>query len=221
MPFVRIALIGAGATGCALLPMLCTLPLSRIRLIDGDTVEERNLPRQPLYGNADLGRLKVEVAATRVAHLRKDLEILRSFIDRKNIGDLLKDIDLVADCTDDLHAHRLLDEFCGSHKIPLITGAIHGRQLQVMTLHAPEDPLSLHHFFHGRGLSEQDACDMTNVPVEVPAATAALMIRRIRAIMEERPIQRSMDVLDLEHGHWLRIAPFDPDAEHELIAHGR
>jgi molybdopterin/thiamine biosynthesis adenylyltransferase len=217
MTIDRVAVIGAGATGCALLPLLATLPVN-ILLIDGDTVEERNLPRQPLYGRSDTGRYKVQIACERIAHLTSRIETRNVFIDRNNCTELLKNTDLIADCSDDLHVHRLLDEHCSRNGIPLIAGAIHGRQLQVMTLHASPDRVALKHFFQGNGLSEQDGCDMTSVPVEVASMTAALMMRRIRRIIEGGSLLNAMDVMDLDHGHWLRIAPFDPDAEHELIA---
>ena len=46
---VRIAVIGVGAIGSALLPRLLHMPVSVITRVDGDRVEERNLDLQELY----------------------------------------------------------------------------------------------------------------------------------------------------------------------------
>ena len=44
-----IAVIGVGGTGSALLPLLGTMPISSVTVVDGDTVAAVNLIRQPLY----------------------------------------------------------------------------------------------------------------------------------------------------------------------------
>lgn len=223
-PFQRdhhLAIVGLGATGCSLLPLVSTFAIRRITLIDGDTIEERNLVRQPLYGRSDLDSTKVQVAAERTEHLHDDRELHRElvFVDAGNIDRLLKDVTMVADCTDDIHARALIDRTCGRLRIPLFTAAIHRSQIQVMSLHIEKgerQPLSLRSFFHGRSGATQDACDMTNVPIEVPAIAAALIARRISSFLNGNDPPATMDLLDVERGSWLRIAAPQPDDE--LIA---
>ena len=217
----HLAIIGLGATGSCLLPLVATLPIAQITLIDGDTVEERNLIRQPLYGRDDLGLVKVKVAADRTSHLhgRRKLHIENVFADAANIDRILKDATMVADCTDDIHARSLIDKTCERLKVPLFTAAIHGSHLQVISLHIGEDDrrsLSLRSFFPGSIGNMQDACDMTNVPIEVPAIAAALLTKRIEAFMNGEHIQGSFDLLDVHRGSWMRIAAPGPDDE--LIA---
>ncbi len=217
----HLAIFGLGATGSCLLPLVSTLGIAQITLIDGDTVEERNLIRQPLYGRDDLGLAKVKVAADRTRHLhgRRKLHIENIFADAANIDRILKEATMVADCTDDIHARSLIDRTCGRLKIPLFTAAIHGSHLQVMSLHIGEDErrsLSLRSFFPGSVGGAQDACDMTNVPIEVPTIAAALIARRITAFMNGDHAQYDLDLLDIQRGSWLRIAAPQPDDE--LIA---
>lgn len=68
--FETIALVGCGGTGGFLAEGLCRLllgyPQLRLRLIDGDRVEEGNLGRQNFYPE-DLGRFKSQVLAERLA----------------------------------------------------------------------------------------------------------------------------------------------------------
>jgi adenylyltransferase/sulfurtransferase len=224
MSAVRVALVGVGGTGCALLPLLYRMPLQGVTLIDGDTVEEVNLPRQPLYADSDVGRLKVRAALERsVAHASGIHLVAHSvFVDVRNASELLEGHTVVADCTDDLHARRLLDEACARMGIPLVSGAVHGHQVQVLTLGLSPDgvrsPSTRADFFPGRTGPEQDSCDMRQVPAEVTTLAAALMARRIRSVLNGDASDACwMDLLHLEHGQWMRVAaPVAPDEE--LIA---
>ena len=223
----RIAVIGAGGTGCALLPLLYRLTVEGITLIDGDTVEAANLGRQTLYGPTDVGRLKVRAAVQRSIGLADGIHLLAHtrFLDANNAMDLLQGHTVVADCTDDLHARRLIERTCARLNIPLVSAAVHGDQVQVLTLGvSPAEgsgPTTWRQFFPGRAAQEQEGCDMRSVPAEVTTVAAALMGKRIRALLDNDPAQaRYMDLLDLRHGQWLRIAaPAAPDEE--LLATAR
>ena len=58
----RVAVVGLGGIGNSVLHRLVRMPISTLTLIDGDTVEEDNLERQPLFALADVGFYKVDVA---------------------------------------------------------------------------------------------------------------------------------------------------------------
>ena len=65
----KVAIVGLGGLGSPAAMYLAAAGVGTIGLIDGDRVELSNLQRQVLYGDDDVGRAKVEVAAaaTRVA----------------------------------------------------------------------------------------------------------------------------------------------------------
>ena len=67
----RVVVVGAGALGCAAARTLAQEAAQsaslEILLVDDDRVELSNLQRQVLYGEADLGALKVDAAAKRLA----------------------------------------------------------------------------------------------------------------------------------------------------------
>jgi len=202
------------------------MPVEGITLIDGDTVEAANLTRQTLYGPSDIGRLKVRAALQRSVGLADGIHLLAHcrFLDASNSVDLFQGHTVVADCTDDLHARRVIERTCSALNIPLVSAAVHGEQIQVLTLGVPPEegmpPTSWQQFFPGRTSQEQDGCDMRSVPAEVTTVAAALMGKRIRALLNnDTSHARHMDLLDLRHGHWLRIAA--PEApEDELLASG-
>lgn len=212
----RIALIGIGGTGCALLPLLAGMPISAITLVDGDTVEAANLPRQPLYGPADVGRLKVTVAAEHLRRIAPHIEVVAipHFVDAANIRSLLPEQDLVADCTDDLNARSLIDSVCAEFRLALVTGAVHGPQVQVASLHV-DAGISLRSFFPTRGGAEQDGCDMRRVPASVTTFAAAVMAEHVDAL-RRGDVSRAgvLELVDTRSGAWLRIAPPGPLPAH-------
>lgn len=64
-----VLVIGLGGLACPALAVLAKAGVTRFTLVDDDTVDVSNLQRQTLYGDADVGALKTEVAARRVRAL--------------------------------------------------------------------------------------------------------------------------------------------------------
>ena len=60
-----VCCIGAGGLGGPVLQYLAASGVGRLIVVDDDVVEERNLQRQTLYGNATLGAPKADSAAAR------------------------------------------------------------------------------------------------------------------------------------------------------------
>jgi bacteriocin biosynthesis cyclodehydratase domain-containing protein len=71
----HVAVIGVGGIGTWLSYFLAAGGVGALTLIDGDTIEDSNLPRQVLFQPGDVGRAKVEVAAERLTTLRPDLRL--------------------------------------------------------------------------------------------------------------------------------------------------
>ena len=205
-------MIGVGAIGCALLPRLLRMPFSVITLVDGDRVEEKNLDRQELYAPVDVGRPKVDVvtAWVRNAPVTPTIEARDHFLDQGNAEKIIAMHDMVADCTDDAHARRLIDKVCGEFGVALVSGAVHGKQGQVIVLHAEgtNDELSLPDLFTGRPGDEQDGCDMRHVPLHVLEEVAKRMAWRIRELLNNvHPENGRIEQYDGDVDAWLEIAP--------------
>jgi molybdopterin-synthase adenylyltransferase len=208
----HIAVIGLGSIGCALLPRILRMPCSVITLVDGDRVEEKNLDRQELYAPVDVGRPKVDVAAVwaRNAPVTPTVEAIDQFLDHQNAEALIAMHDLVIDCTDDLHVRRLIDRTCRDYGVLLISGAVHARQGQVLTLHqeGPGHDLTLDRLFSGQPGAEQDGCDMRNVPLTVIEEIAKRMAWRVREWLNGVPlINGRIEVYDDHLPAWVELAP--------------
>lgn len=208
---MRVAVVGLGGIGNAVLARLVRMPVTVLTLIDGDKVEEHNLERQPLFAPADIGHYKVDVAHGWLRHVsRADLRPLKGFVDGANAEFLLKDHDVVVEGVDDLHAKQAIDATCARLGIPLVSGAVHQRQGQVLVTHAPGDGavLTRADIFQGRPGMEQDGCDMRQVPLEVLEEVGRAMVGRVRSILLGEPVVNGrVEVFDGARSTWVALDP--------------
>ena len=130
--------IGAGGLGCASLPYLVGAGVGRIVIVDPDRIERDNLQRQVLYGEADLGQAKAEVAARRLADLNPDIRIeaVSERLDTDNIERLLEACDLIIDGSDNYPTKYLAGDASIKFDVPLIYGSATGMEAMV-TVFAP------------------------------------------------------------------------------------
>jgi molybdopterin/thiamine biosynthesis adenylyltransferase len=211
-PAVRLAVVGLGGIGCALVVRIARMPFEQITLVDGDRVEAANLEKQELYAEVDIGKPKAEVAAAwiRIAPVKARIVPMDAFVDPHNVEELISMHDIVADCTDDLHVRRLIDRTCRDYGVPLVSGAVHGRQGQVITLHRPGagEDLSLGDLFPGKAAVEQDGCDMRQVPLDVLDQVAARMAMYIRELLNGgQPMNGRIDLYEGTARAWSQIEP--------------
>jgi adenylyltransferase/sulfurtransferase len=128
----RIAVIGAGGLGNAVLPVLAGAGVGSIAIIDDDTVDIANLHRQTLYTAADAGRGKAEAAAEALRRIAPDAAITPLALRfAPETAALLDDVDLVVDGSDALATRYLADDAAAERGIPLVWGSALGWAGQV------------------------------------------------------------------------------------------
>ena len=192
-----------------LLPLLASKPIGGITIIDGDVVEERNLTRQLLYHRSDVGRMKAKAAMERCAHGGlNEIRMECRFLHTGNAAELFQGATIIADCTDDLPARAAIERTCSELGLPLVSGAVHGSQIQVQTRNPIHGTMSegASAFFTGHPAEEQEGCDMRDVPVSVTTIAASLMMMRIEDLLRGGDgLCGIMDLLDVENGRWMRL----------------
>ena len=57
-----VLVIGAGGLGCPTLLYLVAAGVRNLGIVDFDTIERSNLPRQVIFNESDVGELKAEIA---------------------------------------------------------------------------------------------------------------------------------------------------------------
>jgi adenylyltransferase/sulfurtransferase len=137
-----VLLIGAGGLGCPLAQYLAAAGVGRIGLLDFDVVDVSNLQRQVLYGPADVGRPKVEVARERLLAQNPEIEVV-TFQERltsENALERFRDFDLVIDGTDNFPTRYLSNDACVLLGKPTVYGAILRFEGQASTFDARRGP---------------------------------------------------------------------------------
>ncbi len=206
----HLLVVGAGALANALLPRVLRMGWKAITLMDGDRVEERNLERQELFAPVDIGKPKVDVAAAWLRNSPIPVQVAArdEFLDARNAEAVIALHDVVADCTDDAHVKGLIDRTCKEYGVALVSGSVHGKQAQVIALHAEGEGenISRDQLFQGRLGGEQDGCDMRNVPLATLEETGRRMAHLLRALVHGEPVRNGR--IDLFDGkQW---CAFDP-----------
>jgi adenylyltransferase/sulfurtransferase len=121
----HVLVVGAGGLGSAVLPLLAAAGVGTLTVVDDDTVAESNLHRQTLHTVADVGRNKAASAAEKLRDLAPDTEI-RIVEERFAAGmtfDLLLDVDVLVDATDNPATRYLANDAAAIRGIPLVWGS--------------------------------------------------------------------------------------------------
>jgi molybdopterin-synthase adenylyltransferase len=155
-----VTLVGAGGIGSPALQYLAAAGVGRLRVIDDDRVSLDNLQRQILFGTADVGRPKVEVAREAVRRLNPDLRF-RETAERLtggNAGALLAGASVVIDGSDNFATRLIVSDSCTAARIPLVSAAIGQFQVQVGTWRGWEADKPCYRCFVGDAFDSDD-CD--------------------------------------------------------------
>jgi sulfur-carrier protein adenylyltransferase/sulfurtransferase len=138
----RVLLIGAGGLGCPLAQYLTAAGIGHIGLIDDDVVDISNLQRQVLYGTADVGKPKVDVALARLRAMNPDVDAIgiRERITSQNAFALMRDWDVIIDGTDNFPTRYLSNDACVLLGKPTVYGAILRFEGQASTFDARRGP---------------------------------------------------------------------------------
>jgi adenylyltransferase/sulfurtransferase len=156
----HILIVGAGGIGCPALQYLAAAGVGRLTVVDDDRVSLDNLQRQILFGTADVGRAKTEVAGEAVARLNPGV-VFTSRGERltaANAAALLAGADAVVDGSDNFATRLIVSDTCTEARIPLVSAAIGQFQVQIGTWRGWEPGRPCYRCFVGDAFDSED-CD--------------------------------------------------------------
>jgi len=123
----RIAIVGCGATGSALASLLARAGVGYLRIIDRDYIEPSNLQRQVLFDEADAAESlpKAIAAARKIAAFNSEITVEPHAADLTpdNVEDLLADVGIILDGTDNFETRYLINDFAVDRTVPWIYAA--------------------------------------------------------------------------------------------------
>ncbi len=129
----KVLVVGAGGLGCPVLIHLTTCGVGNITIIDDDLVSLSNLPRQTLYDHSSIGKPKTEQAIKKLKSLNPSNSIkgINAKLNASNASEIIKNVELVIDCTDNLSARYLINDACVLHNKPFIYGGVFKHEGQI------------------------------------------------------------------------------------------
>lgn len=176
-----VLVAGVGGLGATVSQLLARAGVGKLYLVDDGIVDWPDLNRQLLYGEGDIGREKLPLAAERLSDISSATEqvLIEGRIDEG--FSVPHGLTAVADCLDNYRSRFLLDSLtpAGVH---LVHGGLQGDQGQVLTLlSGRSQPLA--DIFAG---ARQPEGDIPVTPDNV-VIVAGLMTNELFSVMSGRP----------------------------------
>jgi sulfur carrier protein ThiS adenylyltransferase len=131
----HVVILGIGGLGQLAAHYLACAGVGHLTLIDGDTVEVSNLPRQLLVDDADIGLNKALVAKQKLSRMAPqckisshtiffDIQVTRHLFDTALQAKVQGKAVLVLDCTDNFDTRQGINRLCIEAGLPLVSAAI-------------------------------------------------------------------------------------------------
>lgn len=180
----HVLVIGAGGLGSAVLPALAAAGVGILTVLDDDAVAESNLHRQTLHTAADIGRNKAESAVETLRALAPDAE-LRALPDRFAPGatfDLLLDVDVLVDATDNPATRYLANDAAALRGIPLVWGSALAYAGQVGVAW-DEKGVDYRDLFPQDDSEQGDTCEVVGVLPSVCGVIGAMMATEVLKLL--------------------------------------
>lgn len=137
-----VAIIGVGGLGIPASVYLTAAGVGRIGVVDHDVIEKSNLHRQTLYSEADVGGLKASVASQKLKLVNPHITIepYNLKLDSSNAMEILRNYDVVVDCTDNFPSRYLINDACVLLGKPDVYASIFRFDGQVSVFDAKQGP---------------------------------------------------------------------------------
>lgn len=180
----KVLVIGAGGLGCPVLQMLAASGVGTLGIVDGDVVDVTNLHRQLLYTNEDCGTKKVEAAANAISRINPDVNVnvYPEFISESNIATIVKEYEILVDCTDTIATRYLINDISVHLGKPMIYASIHKFEGQISVFNYQNGP-SYRCLFPEKNSKEIPNCVTTGVLGVLPNTLGMLQATEVLKII--------------------------------------
>jgi len=118
-------IVGAGGLGSPAAMYLASAGVGTLTICDGDAVDLTNLQRQIVHRNDAIGSPKAESARRTLATLNPEVTVnaLAERVAGTRLDQLVRDADVVLDCSDNFATRHAINRACVAHRKPLVSGA--------------------------------------------------------------------------------------------------
>lgn len=199
----RVAVVGLGGLGGAVVEILARMGVGTLTVIDGDRFEESDLNRQFLSSPNLLQKSKAEAAARRIKKINSSLVVIEhpQFIDKKNAVQLLDQPDVTVDCLDSVKTRFILQRTCQHIGSPLVSAAVAGCSGHVTTIFPDDQGFKLIYGEHTNPPSKGAETSLGTVPFCVTFLAALECAEVVKIVQNKGSLLRNkLLVADLSDG---------------------
>ena len=176
----KVLIVGAGGLGSPAAEFLSRAGIGLLGIIDNDNVTLSNLHRQSLYGTADIGKSKVQVAKNKIKEInfKTKVKTYKITLNNKNFKKIINEYDYIVDGSDNFSTKFLLNDYCLKFRKTLVTGAISKFDGHIFTFNFKNKKIPcLRCFFQESSISD----DLLNCEAEGILGTVAVIVGTIQA----------------------------------------
>jgi len=181
----HVLIVGVGALGSASAEALARAGVGKLTLVDRDYVEWSNLQRQQLYTEQDAEEKlpKAIAAQNRLQAINSSIEVKGYVFDAfsEPFAELLKDVDVILDATDNFDVRYLINDLSQKYCIPWIYGSCVGSYGATYTIFPGKTPClrCLQKVITNTGLT----CDTVGIISPAVQITAAYQVAEALKIL--------------------------------------
>jgi molybdopterin-synthase adenylyltransferase len=215
----HVLIVGCGALGASHSEMLSRAGVGNLKIVDRDFVEFTNLQRQTLFKESDAAeRLPKAIAAkTRISEINSDVQVeaIVADVNHSNVEQLLTDVDLVLDGTDNFQVRYLLNDACVKVGKTWIYGAAVSSYGTTMTIIPGETPCLRCIFEEMPDAGSSPTCDTAGVIMPIIATVSAVQVAEALKILvgDLGSLHGSLMQFDLWQNDWRKIKLSNPNPD--------
>ena len=210
----HIAIVGCGALGSFQAGAMARAGVGKLTIIDRDYVELSNLQRQWLFTESDVEEaLPKCIAASRAIRLINSTCVTVpqvADLTSSNIEDLLDNVDVILDGTDNFETRYLVNDFAVREKIPWIYGAAVGSYGLTMTV-VPEKTSCFRCVYPEPPSGAQPTCETAGVLNTITSSIASLQCAAALKILARDEFARQITTIDVWSGSIRQISQPERD----------
>lgn len=177
----KVLVVGLGGLGSVASVYLVAGGIGKVGLIDNDTVAIHNLQRQVLYREDEVGKSKALSAEKSLKRLNKNVEIIayNCMLTKDNAEEIIKDYDIVIDCTDNYTTRYLINDICVKLKKPFVYGTIGDTKGQMAVFNYKENAKTYRDLYPEQARLEQQGNINKGVMGVLPSVIASLQVNEV------------------------------------------
>ncbi len=210
----KICVVGVGGLGNPITTKLVAMGVGTIRIVDRDVIELSNLHRQTMFDDADVGEIKVDVAAKKLQKLNSNVKIEAFPISVNDYTalEVVDGCDVVIDALDSVNARYSLNKACVAKKIPFVTGAAVGVTGQVFTI-IPKKSACYHCMFPSLDEDSMPTCSIEGVHPSILSIIGGIQVAEaVKVILGKKPTLADKILhVDLENLDFVHTKTFKAD----------